>query len=146
MLLSSKEQRQYIYKLCRYDKAAKEEAVSGISEGRTTSTTGLSYTEANTLIVNLGGKPILYDNWAYFDKKKKNHRQIISLCIQLGWSVKDDKYGEIADLGRLSQWLKSDKSPVRKKLKQMNNTEVSKIIGALQNMIVKKYEKLPTSK
>ena len=141
MTPSNKAQRQYIYRLCRYDKDTKEEAVLAFTGGRTASTTELTHDEANTIIIELGGTPILYDNWAFFDKNKKNHRNVISLCLQLGWSVKDDKYGEIADLARLSEWLKSEKSPVRKKLKAMSNPEVSKVISALEAMIGKKYGK-----
>lgn len=136
---STKEQRQEIYRLCGYNAEAKEAAVSGFTAGRTASTTGLSYQEANALIERLGGKPFMYDNWALFDRTKPSHRQILSLCIQLGWSVQDDRYGEVADLHRLSKWLRSQRSPVMKKLRDMSAVEVSKIIGALEKMIVKKW-------
>ena len=135
-MTSTKEQRQALYRLCGYNAEAKAEAVSGFTGGRTASTTGLSYQEANALIERLGGKPLLYDNWALFDKTKPSHRHILSLCIQLGWSVQDDRYGEVADLHRLSEWLKSQRSPVMKKLRAMSAGEVSKIIGALEKMIV----------
>ncbi|WP_286913088.1 hypothetical protein [Flavobacterium sp. UBA4197] len=79
------------------------------------------------------------DNWAIFNPKNKQHKYILSLCIQKGWGVENDRYGEIADLDRLSNWLKSDKSPVRKPLKKMSSLEVSKIISALEIMNAKRH-------
>lgn len=138
---SSKAQRQYIHKLCRYDKEAKEEAVAALTGGRTDSTSSMTFNEANHLIKRLGGTPLPYDNWALFNNKKASHKLILSLAIQLQWSVWNDKYGAIADLERISEWLKSNKSPVNKPLMNMSPEEVSKIIVAFENMIKKRYKK-----
>lgn len=78
-------------------------------------------------------------NWAVFDSKSKKHKYILSLCIQMGWSAESDRYGEIADLDRLSKWLKSNNSPVRKPLKEMSPLEASKIISALEIMNTKHH-------
>lgn len=86
-------------------------------------------------------KPDYKDNWAVFNPKRKQHKYILSLCIQYGWSIESNKWGEIADLQRLSNWLKSDLSPVKKPLKDMSPTETSKIIFALESMNEKHHSK-----
>lgn len=139
MILADKAQKKYIYKLCRFNRDTKEAAVLGISNGRTHSTSEISHAEANQLITSLGGKPILYENWAWFDKTNPKHSYILSLCIQYGWSSISNAGKLIADLGRLSEWLKF-KSPVKKPLKKMTPSEVSKVIKALEIMEIKKYK------
>lgn len=100
-----------------------------------TSTKDLTIEQANQIIVRFGGQPIQYENWALFDAKNGAHRNILSLCMQLGWQVYNaDKKAYYADLYRLSEWLKSKKSPVKKPLKQMVKLELSKIIYALEKM------------
>lgn len=100
-----------------------------------TSTKDLTIEQANQIIVRFGGQPIQYENWALFDAKNGAHRNILSLCMQLGWQVyNEDKKAYYADLYRLSEWLKSKKSPVKKPLKQMVKLELSKIIYALEKM------------
>lgn len=80
------------------------------------------------------------ENWAFFDKNNKQHKQILSLAIQAGWSLHNDRYGEVADLKRLSDFLKSDKSPVKKPLKEMETKELSKIIYALEQIVKHEYK------
>lgn len=100
-----------------------------------TSTKDLTIEQANQIIVRFGGQPIQYENWALFDAKNGAHRNILSLCMQLRWQVYNaDKKAYYADLYRLSEWLKSKKSPVKKPLKQMVKLELSKIIYALEKM------------
>lgn len=140
MLKADKKQKQLLAILTRGDKELKKLLVQQACQDESkTSTNDLTHAQANQLIVHLGGKPVYYDNWALFDKTKASHRQILSLCIQYGWSVPHATRDEVADLGRLSEWLKSERSPVNKKLKDMTPQEVSKVISALENMVNKKY-------
>lgn len=86
-----------------------------------------------------------YQLWSFFDPKKANHRQVLSLAIQYGWSKEHPTTGkEVADLGALDNWLrgraKSGKSPVKKPLMDMSSKEISKVITALENMVSGKYE------
>lgn len=81
------------------------------------------------------------DNWAVFNKDNQQHRYILSLCIQMGWSVTSERYGEVADLNRLSNWLKSNLSPIVKPLKDMEPNELSKIVSALESMNGKHHSK-----
>lgn len=87
-------------------------------------------------------------NWGLFKKDHplaKVHKLIRSLCIQNGWSVPNEKWGEVADLEKLSHFLKSDNSPVKKPLMDMSHQELEKIIVALEGIInstfkTKKYK------
>jgi hypothetical protein len=103
-----------------------------------TSTKDLSLDQANELIVKLGGKPIHCENWAFFDAKNNKHRYILSVLLQAGWAVwNGDKNCYVADLYRLSEFLKSDKSPVKKPLNKMNDKELSKVIFVLEKIASK---------
>jgi hypothetical protein len=54
--------------------------------------------------------------------------------------VPHEKHGEVPDLERLSNWLKSELSPVKKPLKQMEPSELSKIIEALKGIVKSIYK------
>lgn len=76
------------------------------------------------------------ENWAIFDKTNTKHLRLLSLCRQANWTTKHQTYGEVADLERLSNWLKSEKCPVRKPLKKMCNvSELPKVIKAFQGVV-----------
>lgn len=79
-------------------------------------------------------------NWGLFDKNNHQHKTILSLMRQAQWTAPSEKWGEVADLSRLSDFLKSDKSPVKKPLKKMEPWEVSKIIEALKGIVKSKYK------
>lgn len=143
MLKADKLQKQRIAILVKGDKELKkvlvQQATGDVSK---TSTNDLTHAQANQIIQHLGQKPVVYDNWAHFNKDNKQHRNILSLAMQYGWSVPHPTLGEIANLGRLSEWLKEDKRcPVHKKLKDMQPEELSKIIYALEKMIKWKFKK-----
>jgi hypothetical protein len=79
-------------------------------------------------------------DWGIFDKKNKQHLTLLSQLRTVQWTIPHERYGEVADLARLSDFLKSDKSPVKKPLKSMEPHEVSKIIECFKSMVVKKYK------
>ena len=87
-----------------------------------------------------GGRTHSKSNWGLFDKDNQQHKTILSLLRQAQWVVKNDKWGEVPDINRLSEFLKSDKSPVCKPLKKMEPTEVSKIIEAFKGIVKSKYK------
>lgn len=80
------------------------------------------------------------ENWAIFDKTNTQHKTILSLLRQAQWVVPHPRHGEVADLARLSAFLKSNKSPINKPLKSMTTEETSKIIQALKGIIKSKYK------
>ena len=87
-----------------------------------------------------GGRCHSKSNWGLFDKNNQQHKTILSLLRQAQWVVKNEKWGEVPDINRLSEFLKSDKSPVNKPLKKMEPLEVSKIIEALKGIVKSKYK------
>ena len=137
MIPASSKQKQRIAILTKNDKELKAAyVVQQTKDDSKHSTNDLSHSQANTIITQLGGKPLVYDNWAFFDKYDRSHSYIRSLCIQYGWTALNSRHSEIADLGRLSEWLKNQ-APVKKRLLNMTRTEVSKTISALENMVKK---------
>lgn len=86
-----------------------------------------------------GGRSIGKSNWGLFDKDNQQHKALRSQLHTLQWTKKHDRHGEVADIDRLSDFLKSDKSPVKKPLKQMTPEEVSKIIECFKSMVRKTY-------
>jgi hypothetical protein len=75
------------------------------------------------------------DNWGLFDKNNQQHKTLLSLLRQAQWTIPNEKWGEVADLTRLSDFLKSDNSPIKKPLKKMEPSEVSKIIVAFEGIV-----------
>lgn len=134
---ASAKQKQIIAILTKGDKEYKAAfVVQQTGESHKNSTNDLTHQQANSIIEQLGGKPIVYDNWAFFDKTKTNHLKVISEAMSYGMTVPHAKYGYICDLGRLSEWLKNH-APVKKRLLDMKHYEVSKTIVALENMVLK---------
>jgi hypothetical protein len=80
------------------------------------------------------------ENWAIFDKTNTQHKTILSLLRQAQWVVPHPRHGEVADLARLSAFLKSNKSPINKPLKAMTDKETSKIIQALKGIVKHRYK------
>jgi len=137
---ASKTQKKYIYNLCSYQTRLKEEMVQWATDSiDKISTNDLTFDLANKIIVQLGGTAEKPDNWAVFDKTKMSHKNILRLCIQIGWRKKHDKYGWVANLERLNNFLHT-KSPVKKKLTDMEKEEVSKVIVALEGVYKSKFK------
>ena len=87
-----------------------------------------------------GGRGHSKSNWGLFDKENQQHKTILSLLRQAQWVVPNGKWGEVPDINRLSEFLKSDNSPVNKPLKKMEPKEVSKIIEAFKGIVKSKYK------
>lgn len=87
-----------------------------------------------------GGRCHSKSNWGLFDKNNQQHKTILSLLRQAQWVVPNGKWGEVPDISRLSEFLKSEKSPINKPLKDMEPEEVSKIIEAFKGIVKSKYK------
>ena len=99
------------------------------------------YTGSGSAIDNYNSPaPENHDHWGLFDKDNNQHKAVLSQLRQMQWTVKSERWGEVADIERLSNFLQSDKSPVKKPLKKMEPKEVSKIIECLKSMLIKKYK------
>lgn len=76
-------------------------------------------------------------NWGLFDKNNSQHKRIQANLRAANIVVQSEKWGEVADMqGWFNRFLKSDKSPVKKPLKKMTPQEVSKIIKALDGVVI----------
>lgn len=84
--------------------------------------------------------PTTAKNWAAFDKNNRQHLGIMAQLRTLQWTTSHPRHGEVADLTRLSNFLKSPESPVNKPLKDMSQPELSKIIECFKSMVRKKYK------
>lgn len=109
-------------------------------DNKKTSCKDLTFDEANKILIQIGLSPHTPENWAVFDKTNKKHMVIISLMRQAQWVKPHDRYGEVADMERLSQWLQSPRSPITKPLQQMEPEELERIIKALKGIVKSKYK------
>mgnify|MGYP003643586823 CR=1 FL=1 len=76
-------------------------------------------------------------NWGYFDKENPQHKRIQANLRAANIVVENARHVEVADmLGWFNRFLKSNKSPIKKPLKEMTPDEVSKIIVALDGVVV----------
>ena len=121
------------------DREERLEALSEMVGVEIKSIKDLNRLQADELIYFFNtGKPVDHSLWAIFDRNNSQHKTILSLCHQLGW-VQEDK-PQFVDLYSLGGWLKSDRSPVKMPLKEMERPQLSKIIAALQNIVKSKYK------
>lgn len=132
---------------CSYQVDIKNEWVQWVTkDNNCTSLKSLTQQQATQIISAQEGtatKTLPADNWAFFDKTNPKHKVILSLLHQLQWVTHSEKWGEVPNLERLSKFLKSDKSPVKKPLKQMTNDELEKIIKALSQITKHVYQSKP---
>ena len=124
-------QRKQLYKLFNYCKETEALHVSHITDQEHIAVKELTVFQANNLINDL------VTNWAVFNPNNQQHKYIMSLLQQLGWSKTHPKYGTVADMPRLSNFLKSKKSPVLMPLQKMETKDLSKLISCLESMLLK---------
>lgn len=94
-----------------------------------------NYNAPRTDAINRVSTPA--ENWGLFNKNNSQHKRIQSNLRAANIVVKSEKWGEVADMtGWFNRFLKSDKSPVKKPLKKMTQQEVSKIIKALDGVVI----------
>lgn len=153
MTTATKQQKYRIRKNCNFNVGIKEELVQwATGSNEKTSLNDLSFEQADRIIkFQLGitdfksaitetdKKEVRTENWGLFDKNNSKHKYILSLLRQLGLTI-EVKGRDVADINKLSEWLKSERSPVQKPLQKMNSVELSKIIGALEGMMKKRYK------
>ena len=137
-------QIQQLQTICSGKFRSREERLQALSEMmgvELTSIKDLNKMQADELIYFFNtGKTIDHSIWALFDRNNTQHKTILSLCHQLGW-VQEEK-PQFVDLHRLGGWLKSDRSPVKQQLKEMNRAQLSKIIFALQQIIKSTFKNI----
>lgn len=148
-----------IMKNCQYNEDIKAEWVQWVTKDtKRTSLKSITQKQAKQIIIQQEGSELLNQpkqqlqtitqggrstgksNWGLFNKDNQQHRAVLAQLRTLQWTKVNGKWGEVADLDRLSDFLKSDKSPVNKPLKDMTQHEVSKIIECFKSMVIKTYK------
>lgn len=142
-----------IMKNCQYQVDTKNEWVQWITaDVNRTSLKSITQAQAKKIImaqegstpVNQPSDPseseLAKQNWAIFDKNNPKHKIVLSLLYQMQWVTPSQKHGEVPDLDRLSKFLQSEKSPVKKKLKDMETHEVEKLIVALRGIVKSRFK------
>ena len=124
------------------DRDERLDFISALFEKEVNSTKELSSIEADDLIYYLNTGKKATANWAFFDKTKfiSERKLLWSYLYQAQWVVKNEKYTEVPDLERLSNFLKSAKSPVNKPLKKWAKADWSKILHAFRNIAKGTYK------
>lgn len=141
MIPATKDQKFAIRKNCGYNEDIKCEWVQwSTGDSSKTSLNDLSFDQANKIIIQQGGNPHIPDNWAIFDNNNPKHRLLMSLMRTAQWVVPHHRFGEVADMKRLSEWLQSPKSPITKPLQMMEPEEVEKIIKAFKGIVKSTYK------
>ncbi|MBP4139979.1 hypothetical protein [Flavobacterium geliluteum] len=134
---------------CQWNVGMKEEWVQWVTgDVNRTSLKSLTQAQAVKVIRQQTGEPHPQplpkgegsDNWGYFDSKNRQHLTLLAYMRTAQWTTENGKHGEVADIERLSDFLKSDKSPINKPLKNMEPWEVSKIIEAFKGIVKSKYK------
>jgi len=125
-------QRKQLYKLFNYCKETEAVHVAHITNNEAKTAKELTVFQAQNLLSEL------VTNWAVFNPNNQQHKYIMSLLQQLEWSKPHPKYGQVADMPRLGNFLKSKKSPVPMPLQKMQTKDLSKLISCLESMLLKK--------
>ncbi len=131
-------QKNRIMQNCNYNLDIKNEWVQWVTgDNNKTSLRNITQAQAVRIIKQQTGSDSsgAVENWGAFDKNNSQHRYILSILRTANIVVKSQKWGEVPDTaGWLNRFLQSPKSPVKKPLKKMSPTEVSKIITALEGV------------
>lgn len=131
-------QKNRIMQNCNYNVDIKNEWVQWVTgDVNKTSLRNITQAQAVRIIKQQTGSDSsgAVENWGAFDKNNSQHRYILSILRTANIVVKSQKWGEVPDTaGWLNRFLQSPKSPIKKPLKKMSPTEVSKIITALEGV------------
>jgi hypothetical protein len=134
-------QKKRIMQDCAYQVDTKNEYVQWVTgDVNRTSLTSITQAQAIRIMQRQTGTEPKEDSWGLFDKDNRQHLTLLAYMRTAQWTKPNEKHGEVADIERLSDWLKSDKSPINKPLKQMETWEVSKIIEAFKGIVKSKYK------
>lgn len=132
---------------CNYNVEMKDEWVQWVTNDNSrTSLRSITHDQAIKIMMQQTGstdKSRLVpttENWGLFDKDNRQHLTLLAYMRTAQWTTPNGKHGEVADIERLSDFLKSDKSPINKPLKKMQPWEVSKIIEAFKGIVKSIYK------
>ena len=123
---------------CNYNMDIKDEWIQWVTgDIKRTSLRSITHDQAIRIMRQQTGEPVQEqsESWALFNKSNPKHLLILSLVRQAQWTVSHERRGEVADLNRLSSWLKSERSPVNKPILKMDAQELERVIAALSGIV-----------
>lgn len=138
-----------IMKNCAYQLEVKNEWVQwATGDVNRTSLKSITQAQAKKIIRQQEGLPVedktaAIENWASFTTQKPNPQKrkvLFSLMHQAQWTKEHQTLGQVPDLERLSLFLQSEKSPVKKRLQDMDIREMEKIIRAFKGIVQTKWK------
>lgn len=124
-------------------KEEKENIVFSFTSGRTSHLSAMEPEEMISLLDKLQGNQGNNDYLVYgkFDKSKKQHMYILSMCMQLGWSVYNRNVGRnVADLVRLGRFIMHF-GAIKKPLSEQSKEELQKTVYQFEEMVRKHFRK-----
>lgn len=124
------------------DRDERLDIISAYFDKEITSTKELSSVEADNFIYFLNTGIKGETNWAFFDKDAfvSERKLLWSYLYQAQWTKPHETLNEVPDLQRLSDFLKSKKSPINKPLKQFTKYDWSKLLQAFRNIVKGTYK------
>lgn len=124
-------------------KEEKENIVFGFTSGRTSHLSSMEPEELMGLLDKLSGNVNNTDYLGYgkFDKTSKQHRYLLSLCMQLGWSLYNKNVQRnVADIVRLGRFIRHF-GAIKKPLMEQSKQELQKTIYQFEQMVSKHFTK-----
>jgi hypothetical protein len=138
-------QAKRIMKNCQYQVDTKNEWVQwATGDVKRTSLKSITQAQAQKIIMAQEGSLPLTpskgggtanENWGKFQVSNTQHKYIMSVLRTANIVVKNERWGEVADMeGWFARFLQSKRCPVTKPLLKMTTQEVSKVIVALEGV------------
>ena len=124
-------------------KEEKENIVFNFTSGRTSHLSSMEPEELVALLDRLSGNVNNNDYLKYgkFDKKNKQHRYLLSMCMQLGWSVYNKNVQRnVADIVRLGRFIVHF-GAIKKPLMEQSRSELQKTIYQFEQIVSKHFKK-----
>jgi len=116
----------------KMDKGFRASLVAQFSSESKISLTDLTADEADVMIAKLSGT---YSHYALFESDKTQHRQILSLCYQLGWVRYDKrKSRDVPCIETLGKWI-ANRTEHKRPLMRLGVKDTQKVIYQLDKMV-----------
>lgn len=124
------------------DRDERLDFISAYFEKEIKSTKELTSVEADNFIYFLNTGIRRESSWAFFDKDTfvSERKLLFSYMHQAQWTMPHETLNEVPDLERLSNFLKCNRSPVNKPLKQFEKQDWNKLIQCFRNIVKGTYK------
>ncbi|OGX23353.1 MAG: hypothetical protein A3K54_00110 [Omnitrophica WOR_2 bacterium RBG_13_44_8] len=124
-------------------KDEKENIVFSFTSGRTSHLSDMEPEELISLLDRLSGNINNNDylNYGKFDKNNKQHTYLLSMCMQLGWTVfNKNVQRNVADIVRLGRFIMHF-GAIKKPLIEQSKQELQTTVYQFEQMVSKHFKK-----